>query len=144
MKKLLQFKKVRKLDRLNQKIQTELEKQLLLVGTLSTSCQQITQAQLQECLPLLLNYAPRSVRGWQDNEHHGAALSLTFGSGYELVLTIFCPPNDTVPWYPDTKIFVYKGDLLRTYVACHHIQLGAALRRSLQALRQPQHAVVLA
>lgn len=134
MKRLLLFKSSRKPARLSQKIQDELVKQLELVGTLSESCQQITVAQLQECLPLLLAYSPKKVSGWQDMEHHGASLSLTFPGGHQLVLTVFCPPNDSQPWYPDTKIFVYKGSQLATYLACHHSHLCAALHRSLQVL----------
>jgi hypothetical protein len=142
MKRLLLFKKSRNHDRLTQKIQAELEKQLRLVGTLSDSCQQITQAQILECLPLLLTYRPRTVRGWQDTEHHGASLGLAFRGGHQLVITIFCPPHDSVRWFPDTKIFVYKGSQLRTYLACHHTQLGSALHRSLQVLSQEEKATV--
>ncbi|TGE28534.1 hypothetical protein [Hymenobacter metallicola] len=138
MKKLLLFKKAHSHERLSQKIQAELTKQLELVGSLSETCQKITLTQLTECLPLLLAFRPRKVRGWQDSEHHGASLSLSFGGNYQLVITIFCPPNDAQPWYPDAKIFVYKGSQLATYLACHHSYLCAALHRSLQVLSQEQ------
>ncbi|MCB2410782.1 hypothetical protein [Hymenobacter lucidus] len=134
MRKLLQLKRTRSQARLNQKIRDELATQLQLVGTLSSGCQQITQAQLQEYLPLLMTYGPRKVRGWQDEEHQGAALSLTFHSGHQLVLLVFCPPTDAAPWYADTKLFVYKGRQLSTYLACHHTQLNAALHQSLHVL----------
>ncbi|UOQ70997.1 hypothetical protein [Hymenobacter cellulosilyticus] len=138
MKRLLLFKSSQRHERLSQKIRTELSKQLGLVGTLSDSCQELTLTQLNECLPLLLTFQPRAVEGWQDQEHHGAALSLSFPGGYRLLLTVFCPPLDAQPWYPDTKIFVYKDALLSTYLACHHSHLCAALHRSLQVLSQRQ------
>ncbi|MCB2377061.1 hypothetical protein LGH70_05680 [Hymenobacter sp. BT635] len=138
MKKLLLFKKSRPQEQLRQRIQNELAKQMQLIGTLSEKCQSVTNSQLLECLPLLLTFNPRDVRGWQDTEHHGASLSLSFRGNYQLVLTIFCPPNDAQPWYPDAKIFVYKGSQLATYLACHHGHLAAALHRSLQVINQPQ------
>ena len=138
MRKLLLFQKSRNHDQLAKKVKLELEKQLRQVGTLSASCQQITQAQLLECLPLLLTYGLHTVQGRQDTEQHGATLNLTFRNSYQLVLTVFCPPNDTAPWFPDTKLFAYKGSQLRTYLACHHTQLGSAVHRSLQALGQEQ------
>ncbi|UOQ51769.1 hypothetical protein [Hymenobacter cellulosivorans] len=140
MKKLLLFRKHKKHDRLSQKIQQELQKQLLLVGTLSETCVEITQGQMQECLPLLLAFHPKKVRGWQDKEHHAATLSLSFKGNHQLLINVFCPPQDTQPWYPDTKIFLYHGSLLGTYLACHHSHLCAALHKSMQKLSQQQHS----
>ncbi|WP_167856742.1 hypothetical protein [Hymenobacter aquaticus] len=140
MKRMLRFRKARAQEQLGQQIQAELSKQMELVGTLSAECQTRTLHQLRECLPLLLASAPRQVRGWQDNEHHGASVSLTFRGSYQLILTVFCPPNDAPVWYPDAKIFIYRGSQLATYLACHHSHLCAALHRSLQVMSQPQPA----
>ncbi|PJJ60495.1 hypothetical protein [Hymenobacter chitinivorans] len=136
MKRLLLLNKSKNHERLNHKIKTTLAEQLALVGSLSTACQQLTMAQLTECLPLLLTFSPRAIEGWQDQEHHGAALSLRFAGGYRLLITVFCPPHDAQAWYPDTKIFVYHYAQLVTYLACHHGHLCAALHRSLQVLSQ--------
>ncbi|GAA3940157.1 hypothetical protein GCM10022406_25250 [Hymenobacter algoricola] len=118
-----------------QQVRTELVLQLAAVGSLSETCQQTVTEQLLTCVPLLLAFYPNRVSGWQDKIHQGAHVTISFRNDCQLTVAAYCPAKDEGPEATDTRIFIYRGGELQSYISCHHTKLAAALVRTLPALQ---------